>query len=306
MSFELKKRERVPEGIRRVVRGKIDAFLRIVRDKNTAPGDEAIHEARKQLKQARGALRLVRNELGKKTFQRENQPFREAGRPLSALRDAKVVVDTLDGLIGHFSMQIPANLFRRLRDLLLARRREVRRRVLERDHVRSKLRSSMKAARQRAGDWQLRHAGWKAMEGGLKRIYRRGRHSMRRAMRDGSDDSFHELRKRTKNLRYALELLVRARPEAIGPLVTQSHHLTDLLGDDHDLSVLQQVVQHECHDECGGACPGAQQILLLRVARRRRKALQKKAMALARRLYADTNRDFVDRIKHHWEAWSGE
>lgn len=57
--------------------------------------------------------------------------------------------------------------------------------------------------------------------------------------------NLHELRKRTKDLLYELELLCCVWPEMIGPLVEQAHHLTDLLGDDHDLAVLRAIAQED-------------------------------------------------------------
>ena len=83
MSFALKERENIRKGIRRIACNRIEKALEAIGRKTTTVSDHAVHDARKRFKEIRGALRLVRDEIGEKTFKRENQVFRDAGRPLS-------------------------------------------------------------------------------------------------------------------------------------------------------------------------------------------------------------------------------
>ncbi len=69
-------------------------------------GDDAVHAARKDLKKLRALLRLARAGLGEETFVRENTALRDAGRALSAMRDAQVLVQAFDGLRGEASGRI--------------------------------------------------------------------------------------------------------------------------------------------------------------------------------------------------------
>src|SRR3954454_9440642 len=100
MAFELTKDETVPAGVRRVACSRIDHALAVLGRPKRGASDRAVHEARKRFKEVRGALRLVRDEMGAKPFRKEKRTFRDARRPLSAARDAKVLVDTLDGLVA--------------------------------------------------------------------------------------------------------------------------------------------------------------------------------------------------------------
>ena len=177
MPFALKKRETVPDAVCRVIDERLDNALAALDDYGASLSDERVHQARKQFKQVRGTLRLVRGELGEKRFIRENTTFRDAGRPLSAVRDAKVLVDTLDSLLEHFQ-QVDVVAFRRLRQALIDRRRDIRRRTLESEHAVSKVAGSITVARKRIAGWHLRHPGWKALSGGLRRVYSQGRRAM--------------------------------------------------------------------------------------------------------------------------------
>ena len=52
-------------------------------------------------------LQLVRADLGEKRFRAENRRFRDAGRQLSASRDAEVKLATLRALEEHFGGELP-------------------------------------------------------------------------------------------------------------------------------------------------------------------------------------------------------
>jgi CHAD domain-containing protein len=312
MSFELKKGKKIPKTVRKIVCGRIDKALETLNGKARRTSDHAVHNARKRFKEIRGTIRLVREELGEKTFRRENRTYRDAGRPLSAVRDAKVLVDTLDGLIKHFRGRArPANV-PSLRRALLEQRRDTRKRVLEKDHAVSGIVKRVRAARRRVKNWPLQKRGWKAIQGGLLRVYRQGRDAMRDAIKavrndDSCDEAMHEWRKRTKDFRYELELLEPVWPQTLTPLAEQAHHLTDLLGEDHDLAVLRSVVQDRTKDKSSGdgdtdadGDPDAE--LLLALIDERRTALQKEALELGQKLYEETPPKFVARIRGYWKA----
>jgi hypothetical protein len=42
---------------------------------------------------------LLRDALGKKAYRRENTALRDAARPLSAVRDGRVLLDALNSLV---------------------------------------------------------------------------------------------------------------------------------------------------------------------------------------------------------------
>lgn len=300
MAFELKHKEKVPDGIRRVVCERIEDALKVLDGAaHQRASDEAVHEARRRFKQVRGALRLVRRELGEKQFERENGTFRDAGRPLSEVRDAKVMVDTLDQLAGHFKGRLASGSFKQLRAALEARRREVRKRVLDQNHATRAIVAELRKSARRVTDWPFVHDGWKAIAPGLLQIYGQGRSAMNAALRDGSDEALHEWRKRAKYLRYGIELLNRVWPEMMQPMADAAHHLTDLLGEDHDLAVLQGIAENELQD----GVPKEELELLEPLAAQRRTDLQKEARELGRKLYAESDDQFVSRIHGNWKAW---
>ena len=299
MAFELKRKEKVPQGIRRVACERMEKAIEVLNGRRKSVSDNAVHDARKRFKQVRGALRMVRKELGGKRFDRENRVFRDSGRPLSEVRDAKVMVDTLGELAKQFRGKLRPDSFKSLRAALNARRRDVRKRVLKKGSTTRSILSTVKKASKRVENWPLQRKGWKAIAAGLRRTYRQGRDAMQDANRDGSDLSYHEWRKRTKDLRYALELLACAWPQTIQPMAQEAHHLTDLLGDDHDLAVLQEIAAHELKD----ASSDKEQTLLKSLVAQRRADLQKEAHELGSKIYEENEDQFIDRLHGYWTAW---
>src|SRR5688572_11327492 len=89
MSYCLKKKERVSDGVRRIAAEEIHA---VIAELHSVPlHSENIHEARRHLKKVRAVLRLVRKQLPSASFKRENQTFRAAGKMLAPSRDARVI-----------------------------------------------------------------------------------------------------------------------------------------------------------------------------------------------------------------------
>src|ERR687894_2726162 len=97
-SFRLEPGEPIPDGIRRVARGRIDHAVDELRGETDSTREDAVHETRKDMKKLRALLRLVRGELGERTFARENACYRDAARELAGVRDPDVMLETLGAL----------------------------------------------------------------------------------------------------------------------------------------------------------------------------------------------------------------
>jgi CHAD domain-containing protein len=297
MAFQLKANEPVGKGVKRIVRKQIDRALEELRSRGAR--DEAVHDARKGFKKVRAVLRLVRDELGDKVYRQENACFRDAGRPLTEVRDAKILIETLDKLTKHFADQVAAGAFGGVRKALQAHRQAVRKRVLEEEDAVSRVVEAVEGARARLRDWAIGRKGWAALQGGLERVYRAGHDAFAVASADPSVENLHEWRKQAKYLWHQLQVLEPVWPGVMDELGNQVHELTQLLGDDHDLAVLRQTVTAD-PDTFGG---DSTLETLLALIDRRREELQQEAFLLGRRLYRDKPKAFTGRIKDYWKAW---
>jgi CHAD domain-containing protein len=296
VSFELESGEGVQTGIRRIVDEQLADALEELRRDNPRKVDEAVHSARKRLKRVRAVARLVRKELGNEVYQRENTAFRDAGATLSEARDAAVLVQTLDGLKGR----VDAEAFAAARKVLVARRRAVHQRVIEQGNGLAGVAQAVEEARQRVSQWPIERDGWRALRPGLRRIYADGRQAMKLAKGGTHEEVFHEWRKQVKHLWHQLEIVEPVWPEVIKALADECHALADLLGQEHDLAVLRDVLKTESPSSVGAGSSVDEAIQTSRAD------LQRQALSLGARVFAEKPKAFVRRIGQYWHAWKDQ
>jgi CHAD domain-containing protein len=283
-SYRFRSRKPLPAELARIARGRLDHALDELRGDTKSSPEEAVHEARKDMKKLRALLRLARGELGDDVYRRENDCFRDAARRLAGVRDADVMLGTLDGL----DEDVPE-----LRKALKAHREVLAAGGAPRDEVVSVL----EEAHERVDDWPLDDDGFDAIEPGLTRVYRRGRRAMREVAHEATTESLHEWRKRVKDHRYHVELLEKAWPPTLGAVEGELHALSDRLGEDHDLAVLRDWAHEHV--------PGADLDRFDEEIETSRAELQADALAIGRRLYAERPRAFSRRFEGLWDAWRG-
>jgi CHAD domain-containing protein len=298
MAFQLKANESVSDGITRNLRGQIEKALKHLSAKrkprqHSASENEAILEVRKCFKRVRAALRLVREELGDGVYREENWCFRDAARPLTQVRDAEVLVETMDKLAPQFAKAIEPGALAKIHEALVANQQEVIRRVLDEDRAFAAVEEVATRALARLPDWRIERDGWAALESGLRRVYREGHRALALAAETSSVENLHEWRKQAKYLWHQLQLLDAGWTSSEQELVDQTHKLSTLLGEDHDLAVLRETLAAD------PLTYGGHRVLkaVLAVIDRQREELERQAFALGREIYKDSPKVFTSRIE---------
>lgn len=251
--------------------------------------DRAVHAVRKDLKRVRAMLRLMRPALRSDEYHHANATLRDVARSLSAARDSKVLLDTLQGLPGRSRASSEPAPERALRS------------HLQRDHAhsRDRLRAdgasvrrasrSLRAIRRRLTQRPASRYDRTVLSKGLQRVYGRTRAALKRAQARHTVENLHELRKQTKYLWHQLEALTDARTSEDRALIAATHRLADLLGDEHNLAVLQSTVL------AASMSASSRERLLARIARRRGR-LVANALVLAQRIYRDRPAALAKRV----------
>lgn len=268
------------------------------------PLDIAIHEARKAMRRVRAVLRLVRDPLGNRVYRTENVALRDTGRIIGGSRDATVLVETVRGLSLLYSDVIYADAFAELEHHLLERDELIRRRITA---------STIEEVIGRLQAIRGRFAGWPPTLGapgpafddfavvrrGIRRVYRRGQRRMADAALLGTTEAHHIWRKRVRYLRFQMELLEGMWPRMQRGLARDLAFLADLLGAEHDLAVLEELLVREpamLPDE------SAREVLSALIARNR-VLLQETSRPVGQRVYAEEPDAFVDRLASYWSVW---
>jgi CHAD domain-containing protein len=296
-AYRLLEGEPVAPGMKRVITARVDdAVAQLRGEAGTDPG-EAVHEARKDSKKIRSALRLVRAAIGDEVWRLENDHYRDCARKLSDFRDAEILVEALNELAERFGIRARERSARLRQELDRENRAAGEGGAIERAMATAA--AELEQGRVRVGSIPLEGDGWELIGPGIHRSYRRGRKRLRAVEEQATVTNLHELRKRVKDLWYQLRLIRDADPELIGPLADHAHDLSDHLGDDHDLALLREQVQRRA----GAFDDPADQRHLLEEIDQRRGELQFAAISLGRRIYADKPKRFTKRVERRWEAW---
>jgi CHAD domain-containing protein len=316
MALELRRDEPIPDGVRRLAhelltpaiadldaipeerRTRLTHRPRPLRASDRARFQKAVHETRKRMKRMRALLRLFRDDLGEDAYQFENEAIRNTARILADVRDAQVMINTLDHLAELLGEDAPPALFADVRRSLIGNLGAASRTITRRGAVDQAI-GRLRAAEVRVDGWPLHSDSTKAFTGGLRKVYRRGRKDFDVALAERSVDSWHEWRKRVKYLWHQLEILAPAWPEMLDVIAEEAEEVADLLGDDHDLAVLRDRVTSR--PDRFGAGPDVQH--LVAVIEARRLDLETEAVERGRRLYVESPDDFADRIAGYWDAW---
>lgn len=298
MAFRFQPDESVERGVRRLARGQIDRALEGLDGGGEAGPEEVVHDARKRFKKVRALIRLARGGLGRKRADREDVRFRDAGRPLSEARDAAALLQAFDRLVEWAGDRARPEAVGPFRAALVRRRDEATRGLLADGGFAAGLGSALEEARRDVKRWDMRGDDWEALEGGLRWVYKRGQRAFRRALEDPTDENLHDWRKRVKDLWYALDLLAPIRPAAVDPRGEEASRLADILGDDHDLAVLDEILEDEARRGLGDAVGAIRPLI-----RGRRSELRRDAYALGPAVYAERPGRFVARMGAYWRAW---
>jgi CHAD domain-containing protein len=295
MVAEVAQSEPGAKGIRRIMRKQLQKVLESLAVRQVTDGK--VHDARKRIKKARAALRLLRDVLGKGAYTRENAALRDVARPLSQVRDSKVLLDTLEKLNDRFDKKCSGLALDGFSRALNRERQALRRQVLGRAAPLKSQINTLRKVRSHAKDWRVGKDDWTVIGCGLERVYSKGRRAMSAAETEGTPECFHEWRKQVKYLRHQLEFLTPVWPEMFRELADEAHKLADDLGDEHDLTVLREKAQAH------GDTLSTDLDVLLALIDRRRIELRDAAVIRGRQLFEEKPGAFAMRLRGYWDNW---
>ncbi len=290
--------EAVGDGLRRLGREQLDLAVRELTDGIGENPVKAVYAARKALKKERSLLRLGGASLHKDDRKREAIRLRDMAQRLSDIRDGHVMAQALDDLAERFAGQVPNKSFAEIRGHLIEQQDTTP--LKPGSELLSEVVDELKSARLRIDDWRLDDAGWPPVLDGLVRSYGRGRDAFALARAHPEPENLHEWRKRAKDLWYHLRLLGAISPPTMGGQAQEAHRLADLLGDHHDLAMLEKRLLQIDREIA------ADVDAVIGLIEHRGGQLQTEAFFLGERLYAERPKAFGRRTHRYWKAWRAE
>ncbi len=297
MTYAFGVRESVPDAVHRIVEEQVKRAVSALEQADGRGLEATVHDSRKRSKKLRGLIRLVRPALGH-DYRPANDAFRDAGRELSPLRDAHAALTTFDALVAASSDLLPDGGLGAVRSGLAALAEEATHAEDPRPRA-ERAAELFRDGRHRLTRTNLDARGWDAVGPGLEKTYRAGRRALAEARGRPEPAAVHEWRKRAKDAWYHVRLLRGAAPSILEPLEERLHDVSDALGDAHDLAVIRDRLR-AAPDRFGGQ---AQVRAACNLADERRVMLEKRALRLGARLYAEKPKAYADRMGAYWWVW---
>ena len=236
MPYRFRRKDRsVEKAVRRIARAQIGNAITII-DGGANP-DRTVHEVRRCCKRLRALVRLVRPAFS--DFDVENVAFRDIARSISGTRDRTVMHNTIARLTKRFPARLEqgaAALLDQALDLMAgegAGQFDPRPRLAQ-------CRNALMLADERALRWKLDADGWAAISPGLVKTYRLARKVIAELDHDEDGQCHHRLRRWMKYHYHHCQLLRPIGPSGMKAREKQAERLSNMLGNHHDLTVLER------------------------------------------------------------------
>ncbi len=297
MQYRIRPDHSLPGEVRSVARGELEKAIEAL---ETRPEGlhEAIHAARKKFKRLRNLYRLVAT--GDKEFRRrENARLRDAARSLARIRDATALIETVQHLSLHALTDDEAETLAAAREVLALRRDDIA--ATESDleakvtAVVSDCRAAIEALDALSLPSKSGHAARLVAKGWRKGL-EEGHEALVTCKGESHGEAYHDLRKAAQAYWMNLSLLRDLWPSALDAKRSDAKKLVELLGHEHDLTVLTTLLDHE--PETFGNGEGLS--FLLAIIIRRQQDLRRQALDLADRVFADPATDEAGIIETLW------
>lgn len=292
MTYKLKKDQPLKKSITSVAAEEVDGCLNSIETLNI---HEAVHDIRKRLKKLRALARLVRDEMGEKNYKSINIFYRDLGRELADFRDLTAHIETIENLRERYGDHLYVNFFNSVIKKVEKERDEMEAELKARNFFSDHLVNQLKYARKELVKWPVKTNDISIILPSIKRVYTRGNKALKEAYKNPLKENFHEWRKRVKYLWYQMLLLQDTWPELFSTFEAEIHELADLLGDDHDLMVLNTKLEK---DGFGLEDP-QQQELIHAVVKEYSEHLRDNAKTKGELIYAEKPDDFTARIANY-------
>jgi CHAD domain-containing protein len=247
---------------------------------NGAKGN-AVHESRKAIKRLRALLRLIKPGMTKAAFQRDEARLKEIAQLLSGVRDMQAMIETVtklktyDPVVG--AGPVGAAIKARLEEECAGAEKRLKGATI------SRARKLLVEARKAFAGLALEDDDFAVIAKTLE-------------SQIGKDEAFHDWRKHVQRHWRQLVLVAPSWPKALRPQVALARDLAEILGEDHDLSVLADRVRADAK-QLG---PAPQVRAYLKLCQHRQAELRSLAEPLAARLQAEKPSSLAARLTAYW------
>ncbi|MDB6053071.1 MAG: domain containing protein [Verrucomicrobiales bacterium] len=233
MADEIQRKEKLTEGIERILDNRTAAIWDYYEKSRSATPGDSLRKLRTSIKKLRALTRLARKVLGKDLYRKQQKCLRSIAHALSPSRDLEVQSATLHKLRRIYGNKIASHGYATLENLF---KRESEAGVDSQPLKKARLKAALKMIEK----WPLKKFRATHLHLAIKRSLQRYIKAQERVFSSLTDENLHEWRKRAKDLKYNLVIIHSIGPKSLDILIQKLNQLNDYLGHDHDYVLLEQ------------------------------------------------------------------
>jgi CHAD domain-containing protein len=295
--FRISERESVKETINRILYEQIDSILENCENKQD-DFHKSIHDIRKSIKRIRAVLRLVREEIGYSSYYRENVFYRDINRSTSELRTLNVLILSLESLQVDLADKLEPERIAPLIVKIREQRDKKLEGMLSSERVLKDLSKQFENGRSRIPTLPIHSNNFKALAGGIERMYRQGKRYLKEAKKKTDTHHLHDMRKRMKYLWYQMDILNPLYPGLLKAYSSSLDSIGDKLGVYHDLAVLSDFLRE--------SKTGLAEIVmdtLIEACEFKKSAMLPDIFSQASAVYTEDPEAFIQRLDGYWKIY---
>lgn len=233
--YILKNKELAGEDIKRIINEQLDKAINHLEKDINENFDESVHEIRKCIKRIRAAVRLIRDDIGKKLYRQENFFFRDINRNLSEIRSISVIIETLNKLD---STDLNNDYKTLIKHFSYLKEKIIYKLCVQEDRL-TRVSEMLREGKERTGHIPVKANSVEILLRGFNRIFNQSLKLMLIAKNEPLTANLHEWRKKVKYLYYQFQVLKPVMPDDLMIYESRLDKLSDNLGTDHDFAELE-------------------------------------------------------------------
>lgn len=293
MGYRFRLSESVEAGVRRIGREQFSVALGELQKPTVGP--ENVHTCRKSIKKLRSLLRLVRPAMARNVWRKHNVGLRDTARLLSQQRDKAVMSDTLTLLETISEKRNISGATAALKALRQIIGSDVEDDAHELEAVTAaEARRRLRREARRFQSIAVPGHRKDILAEGIADAYRTAQRAIADAQASTDAEAFHEVRKAVQWHWRHMSLLDKAWPDIMSVRASEARDISQLLGEDHDLSLLAK----QTIDQAG--LTDISKRVILELCQTRQDEIRADVDIRLGRLFIERPEDFGERIAQYW------
>lgn len=287
----------IPKEIIRISSVIIDETIFELKQKET-DNDSLVHDLRKNVKNLRALLKLLRKETGAEFFKKNNFVLRDLNSRSTAIRNYSALII----LIQMISEQNEATAFLEPLNLLLLRLqsdfKEVQR-VTTYDTLFKYNQTQLEKYKSELNNLEINESRFASIKAGITRVYSDGIGSFEIAIENPQEKTLHEWRKNVKDLYYCSLTLTPIWKPVLKSFTKELKVLSEILGDLHDFYELTHYIQSLIDNPYDFSN-------IFSLIENNQTHLMDNSFQLGKKIFAESGEQFSERIKAYYKSFKLE